>query len=135
VTGKDRFLRRELATPQSWTPQLTRNVILWLSDIHPESLHIIRVELVISSNRGEDLLFDRSWSELCISFSSIFWRGKAHLNTVQDLGVEEVDTGVNPVSDEFDGFLDESINDCRVGFGDYDTVVGRLGDFGYLLSA
>jgi hypothetical protein len=46
--------------------------------------------------------------------------------------VEEVDTGVNPVSDEFDGFLDESINDCRVGFGDYHTVVGRFGDFGYL---
>jgi len=49
--------------------------------------------------------------------------------------VEEVDTGVNSVSDEFDGFLDESINDCRIGFGDYDTVVGRLGDFGYLSSA
>lgn len=62
-------------------------------------------------------------------------RGKAHLNTVKDLGVEEVDTGVNPVSDEFDGFLDESINDCRVGFGNYHTVVGRFGDFGYLLSA
>jgi len=62
-------------------------------------------------------------------------RGKAHLNTVKDLGVEEVDTGINPVSDEFDGFLDESINDCRVGFGDYDTVVGRLGDFGDLPSA
>jgi hypothetical protein len=62
-------------------------------------------------------------------------RGKAHLNTVKDLGVEEVDTGVNPVSDEFDGFLNESINDCRAGLGDYDTVVGRLGDFGYLLSA
>jgi len=56
----------------------------------------------------------------------------AYLNTVKDLGVEEVDTGINPVSDEFDGFLDESINDCRVGFGDYDTVVGGLGDFGYL---
>ena len=62
-------------------------------------------------------------------------RGKANLNTVKDLGVEEVDTGVNPVSDEFDWFLDESINDCRVGFSDDDTVVGRLGDFGYLLSA
>jgi hypothetical protein len=49
--------------------QLTRNVILWLSDIHPEALHIIRVELVISSNCGEDLLFDRSWSELFVSFS------------------------------------------------------------------
>lgn len=46
--------------------------------------------------------------------------------------MEEVDTGINPVSDEFDGFLDESINDCRIGFGDYDTVVGGLGDFGYL---
>jgi hypothetical protein len=49
--------------------------------------------------------------------------------------VEEVDTGVDPVSDEFDRFLDETINDCRVGFGNYDTVVGRLGDFGYLPSA
>ena len=56
----------------------------------------------------------------------------AYLNTVKDLGVEEVDTGINPVSNEFDGFLDESINDCRIGFGDYDTVVGGLGDFGYL---
>jgi hypothetical protein len=59
----------------------------------------------------------------------------AHLNTVKDLGVEEVDTGVDPVSDEFDWFLDESINDCRVGFGDHDTVVGGFGDFGYLSSA
>ena len=60
---------------------------------------------------------------------------EAYLNTVKDLGVEEVDTGINPVSDELNGFLDESINDCRVGFGNYDTVVGRLGDFGYLSSA
>jgi len=46
---------------------LTRNVILWLSDIHPESLHIIRVELVISGNSGEDLLFDRSRAGLTVS--------------------------------------------------------------------
>jgi hypothetical protein len=44
--------------------ELTRNVILWLSDIHPESLHVIRVKLVISSNCGEDLLFNRGWAEL-----------------------------------------------------------------------
>jgi hypothetical protein len=49
--------------------------------------------------------------------------------------VEEVDTGVDPVSNEFDGFLDESINDCRVGLGDYHTVVGWFGHFGYLLLA
>jgi len=48
--------------------RLTRNVVLWLSDIHPESLHVIRMELVISGNCGEDLLFDRSWAELFISF-------------------------------------------------------------------
>lgn len=60
---------------------------------------------------------------------------RAHLDTVKDLGVEEVDTGVNPVSDEFNGFLDESINDCRVGLGDDDTVVGRFGDFGNLILA
>jgi hypothetical protein len=47
--------------------------------------------------------------------------------------VEEVDTGVDPVSDEFDGLLDESVNNGRVGLGNDDTVVGRLGDFGDLL--
>jgi hypothetical protein len=46
--------------------------------------------------------------------------------------VEEVDTGIDSVSDEFDWLLDESINNCRVGLCDDDTVVGRLGDFGDL---
>jgi len=46
--------------------------------------------------------------------------------------VEEVDTGIDPVSDKVDWFLDESINDCRVWFSDYDTVVGWLGNFGDL---
>ena len=72
MTGRDRFLFDELmVTVGKDEPQLTRNVILWLSDIHPESLHIIRVELVISSNCGEDLLFDRSGSELFISLSRL----------------------------------------------------------------
>jgi hypothetical protein len=61
-----------------------------------------------------------------------FQQKKAHLDAVKDLGVEEVDTGVDPVSDEFDGLLDESVNNGRVGLGDDDTVVGRLGDFGDL---
>jgi hypothetical protein len=53
-------------------------------------------------------------------------------DSVKDRWVEEVDTSIDPISDEFNWFLDESVNDCRVGFGDDDTVVGWFGDFGYL---
>jgi len=67
VTGIDRFLIVSCLIVGKRIGQLTRNVILWLSDIHPESLHIIRVELVISSNCGEDLLLNRCWSELSVS--------------------------------------------------------------------
>lgn len=52
----------------------------------------------------------------------------AHLDTVQDRWVEHVDTGVDPVSDEFDWLLDESVDNCGIGLGDDDTVSGRFGD-------
>lgn len=43
---------------------LTRKVILGLTDVHPESLQVKRVQLVVGSDGREDLLFDRSRSEL-----------------------------------------------------------------------
>ena len=79
MTGKDKFLHVSLRFIEKL--ELTRNVILWLSDIHPESLHIIRVELVISSDCGEDLLFNGCWSELSVS-SGYHTDNAADLNTV-----------------------------------------------------
>ena len=81
VTGIDRFLIVSCLIVGKRIGQLTRNVILWLSDIHPESLHIIRVELVISSDCGEDLLFNGCWSELSVS-SGYHTDNAADLNTV-----------------------------------------------------
>lgn len=37
-------------------------------------------------------------------------RGGAELDAVQDAGVENVDTGVDAVSNELDRFLDETVN-------------------------
>lgn len=42
----------------------TREVILGLTDVHPEPLQVKRVELVVGSDGGEDLLLDRGRSEL-----------------------------------------------------------------------
>lgn len=59
-----------------------------------------------------------------------FAMGQTHLNPVQDAGVEYVDTSVDPVTNEFNGLLDESINHSGVGLRDHDTVGRRLGDLG-----
>lgn len=45
----------------------TENEVFWLSDIHPESSKIVRVQLSVCSNFREDLLLDRGWSKLAIS--------------------------------------------------------------------
>lgn len=45
----------------------TQDEILWLSDIHPEASEIVRVQLSVGSDLGEDLLFDGSRSELHVS--------------------------------------------------------------------
>jgi hypothetical protein len=52
-----------------------------------------------------------------------------HLNPVQDARVEHVDTGIDPVADELDGLLDESVNHGASGLGDNDTVCRGLGNF------
>lgn len=46
--------------------------------------------------------------------------------------MEHVDTGVDPVSDEFDWLFDESVNDGRSWLGDDHTIVGWLGDLCHL---
>jgi hypothetical protein len=57
--------------------------------------------------------------------------GGAELNSLQNTRVENVDTGVDPVSDELDRLLDEAVNARGVAlFVDDDTVLGRLIDLG-----
>lgn len=86
--------------------------ILGLSNIHPETLEVEGVQLVVSHHGGEGLLLDRSG---------------AKLNAVQDGGVEDVHAGIDTVADKLDGLLDEAV-DARgvVGLVDNDTILGGL---------
>ena len=90
--------------------------VLGLSNVHPEALKIERVELVVLDHGGEGLLLDRS---------------RAKLDTVEDGGVEDVETGIDTVANELDGLLDESVNQRAVsGLVDNNTILGRLLDLG-----
>lgn len=94
------------------------DVVLGLTDVHPEAGKVEGVQLLVGSDRGENLLLNR---------------GRAELNAVEDRRVEHVDTGVDAVSDELNRLLDEAVNDGRARLGDNDTVGGRLGDLGDLV--
>ena len=69
--------------------------ILWLSDIHPESLEVEGVELSIGANSWEGLLLDGGW---------------AKLDAVKNRWVEDVKTSVDAVADELDWLLNESVD-------------------------
>jgi hypothetical protein len=74
------------------------------------------VELAITADGGECLLFDG---------------GGTQLNALENTGVEDVDTGVNAVTDELDWLLNETINARGViGLVNNDTVLRRLVDLG-----
>src|SRR5690606_32342953 len=77
-------------------------------NIHPESLQIKRVELTISANGWEDLGLDGSWAEL---------------NTVEDGGVEDIDTSVDSVSNKLDWLLDESVNAAGMAWLVHDDTI------------
>ena len=90
--------------------------ILGLTDIHPEAFEIERVELAVLADGGEGLLLDG---------------GRAELDALEDTGVEDVDTSVDAVANEFDGLLDEAVDAGGVvGLVDNDTVLGGLLDLG-----
>ena len=75
------------------------------------------MELTVLDDGGESLLLDR---------------GRAELNALQHTGVQDVDTGVDTVTDELDGLLDETIDAGGVvGLVDHDTVFGGLVDLGH----
>lgn len=89
-----------------------RQEILGLADIHPEAVQVKGVQLAVLADGGEGLLLDG---------------GGAQLNALEDAGVQDVDTGVDAVADELDGFLDEAV-DARgvIGLVHDDTVLGGL---------
>lgn len=90
--------------------------ILGLSNVHPEALKVERVELVIADHGGEGLLLDR---------------GGAELDAIEDGGVENVQAGVDAVSDELNRLLDESIDAGRVAsLVNDDSILGGLLDLG-----
>lgn len=90
----------------------TREEVLRLSNVHPEALEVERVQTTVLADGGESLLLDG---------------GGAELDALQDTGVENVNTGVDAVSDEFDGLLDKAVNSRGVaGLVYNDTVLGRL---------
>ena len=48
--------------------------------------------------------------------------GIAHLDAVQNRRIEHVNPRVNPVTNKFYGFLNESVDHRRVRLGDNNTV-------------
>ncbi len=88
-------------------------VVLGLPNVHPETSEVERVKLLVGSDCREDFFLDR---------------GGFRLDSVKDGRIKHVDTGVDSVADELHRLLDESIDHCRIWFGDNDTICGRLSD-------
>lgn len=90
--------------------------VLGLTNIHPEALEVERVKLAILDHGGENLLLDG---------------GRAELDPVEDGGVENVHAGVDSVTDELNGLLDEAVDQrSMTGLVDNDTILGRLLNLG-----
>lgn len=118
VTTVDvRLVRRDeelgvLALQRGEVQACARQEVLGLSDIHPEALEVEGVQTAILNNGREGLLLNGSGAEL---------------DALENAGVQDVDTGVDAVANEFDRLLDETINFRRVaGLVDNDTVLGRF---------
>jgi hypothetical protein len=111
--------RQELGAPLGQRRQVqasSRQEILGLAHIHPESLEIEAVQLSVAHDRWEGLLLDA---------------GGLELDALQYRRVEYVYSGVDAVSDELDGLLDEAVDAAGVvGLMDDDAVLGRLLDLG-----
>ena len=72
--------------------------------------------MTIRANSWESLLLDR---------------GRAELDALEHRGVQDIDTGIDTVSHEFDRLLDKAVDARRVvGLVDYDTIFRRFFDFG-----
>lgn len=90
--------------------------VLGLANVHPEALEVERVQVVVLDHGGEDLLLDRRGPEL---------------DAVEHGRVEDVHAGVDTVTDELHGLLDEAVDQGGVaGLVDDNTILGGLLDLG-----
>ena len=118
ITAVDvRLVRRDeelgiLALQRRQVQAGTGEEVLGLTNVHPETLEVERVQTTVLADGGESLLLDGGGSEL---------------DTLKDAGVEDVDAGVDAVADKLDGLLDEAVNSRGVArLVHNDTVLGRL---------
>ena len=87
----------------------SREEIFRLSNVHPEALQVKRVQLPICADGRKCFLFNGC---------------RAQVDALQHAWIENIDAGVNAISDELDRLLDESVNARGViGFVHYDTVL------------
>jgi hypothetical protein len=94
----------------------TSQEVLRLANIHPKAFQVERVKLTVLHNGRESLLLNG---------------GRTQLNSAQDTGVEDVDSGVDAVSDELDGFFDKAVDARWVArLVDNDTVLRGFVDLG-----
>jgi hypothetical protein len=57
--------------------------------------------------------------------------GGAEFDTIKDAGVEDIETSIDAVADEFNRFLDEAVDAaCLAGFVHHNTVFGGLFNLG-----
>lgn len=90
----------------------TAEEVLGLADIHPETFKVKGVELTVLANGWEGFLFDG---------------GRAQFDAVENTWVQEVDTGVDSVTNKLDRLLDETVDaGWVVGLVNDDTVLGGL---------
>ena len=92
-----------------------REEILWLSNIHPISLQIKRMQLSICGHLWKDFLFDR---------------GGSKRDAIKDGSVENVNAGIDTIGNKFNRFLHETFNLGRVGFHHHNTIFRGFFDFG-----
>jgi hypothetical protein len=89
--------------------------VLGLSNIHPIALQIKRMQFAITCHLGKNLLFDRRRSQR---------------DSLEDVGIEDVDSGIDPIGDKFNWLFDETFDGRGFASHDDDAVLARFFDFG-----
>ena len=69
--------------------------VLGLTNVHPVTLQIERMQLSIRGHLGKYFFFDGSW---------------AQRDSFEDIGVEDVDSSVDAIRNKLDWFFDEAFN-------------------------
>lgn len=84
-----------------------RQKVLRLPHIHPIPLQIKRMQLPITSHLRKHLLLNT---------------GRSQWDAFQNIGIKNVNTRINPIRDELDWFLYESLNLGCLWFHDHHAV-------------